>query len=56
MNTELIEVRKDEKLNEESLKLFFSDLLKSKINNFSLKQFSGGHANLTYLISVNDKE
>ena len=56
MNAELIEVRKDEKLNEESLKLFFSDLLKSKINNFSLKQFSGGHANLTYLISVNDKE
>ena len=56
MNTELIEVRKDEKLNEESLKLFFSDLLKSKINNFSLKQFSGGHANLTYLISVNDEE
>ena len=56
MNTELIEVRKDEKLNEESLKAFFSDLLKSKINNFSLKQFSGGHANLTYLISVNDEE
>ena len=27
MNTELIEVRKDEKLNEESLKAFFSDLL-----------------------------
>ena len=36
MNAELIEVRKDEKLNEESLKLFFSDLLKSKINNLSL--------------------
>ena len=31
MNTELIEVRKDEKLNKESLKLFFSNLIKSKI-------------------------
>ena len=40
MNTELIEVRKDEKLNEESLKLFFSDLLKNKINNKSLISFN----------------
>ena len=56
MNTELIEVRKDEKLNEENLKVFFSNLLKSKIKKFNLKQFSGGHANLTYLISVNDEE
>ena len=56
MNTELIEVRHDEKLNEENLKVFFSHLLKRKIKGFNLKQFSGGHANLTYLISFNDEE
>ena len=31
-------------------------MLKRKIKGFNLKQFSGGHANLTYLISFNDEE
>ncbi len=56
IDPELIQVRKDEKLNINSLKLYLSELFNEDLNNFKIMQFGGGHANLTYLLSFNDTE
>ena len=56
MDSELIQVRKDEKLNLFTLKPYLSDVFKTDLTNFKLMQFGGGHANLTYLISSNEME
>ena len=56
IDPELIQVRKDERLNLDSLKLYLSQLFNQDLKNFKLLQFGGGHANLTYLLSFNKKE
>ena len=56
IDPELIQVRKDEILNINSLKLYLTELFEKDLNNFKLMQFGGGHANLTYLVSFNDEE
>ena len=53
---ELINVRKDEKLDLELLGSYLKNNLKLKFDNLSSLQFSGGHANLTYLIKLDKKE
>ena len=53
---ELINVRKDEKLDLERLSSYLKNNLKLKFDNLSSLQFSGGHANLTYLIKLDKKE
>mgnify|MGYP001257572607 CR=1 FL=1 len=53
---ELINIRQDEQINLHKLKNYLNELLKIDINKINILQFSGGHANLTYLISFNDKE
>ncbi len=53
---ELINVRKDEQLDIESLGLYLRNSLKLEFDNLSSLQFSGGHANLTYLLKLDKKE
>jgi len=53
---ELIDVRKDEKLNLKDLSSYLKNNLKFEFKNVSALQFSGGHANLTYLLKLDDKE
>ena len=56
IDPELIQVRKDEILNINSLKSYLTELFNENLNNFKIMQFGGGHANLTYLLSFNNKE
>ena len=56
IDPELIQVRKDEILNLNSLKTYLTELFNENLNNFKIMQFGGGHANLTYLLSFNNKE
>ena len=53
---ELIDVRKDEKLNLKDLSSYLKNNLNFEFENISTLQFSGGHANLTYLLKLDDKE
>ena len=53
---ELINVRKDEQLDLESLASYLRNSLKLEFDNLSSLQFSGGHANLTYLLKLDKKE
>ncbi len=49
---ELIKVRKDEQLDLENLSLYLKKNLKLQYDNLVSLQFSGGHANLTYLLNL----
>ena len=53
---ELINIRQDEQIDLHKLKNYLNELFEIDINKINILQFSGGHANLTYLISFNDKE
>ena len=53
---ELINIRQEEQIDLHKLKNYLNELLKIDIDKINILQFSGGHANLTYLISFNDKE
>ena len=53
---ELINIRQDEQIDLHKLKNYLNELLKIDIDKINILQFSGGHANLTYLISFNNKE
>ena len=53
---ELINIRQDEKIDLHKIKNYLNELLKIDIDKINILQFSGGHANLTYLISFNNKE
>ena len=53
---ELINVRKDEQLDLESLRQYLKNILKLEFNNLTSLQFSGGHANLTYLLKLDERE
>ena len=53
---ELINVRKDEQLDLENLRQYLKNILKFEFNNLTTLQFSGGHANLTYLLKLDEKE
>ena len=53
---ELINIRRDEHIDLHKLKNYLNKLLKIDIDKINILQFSGGHANLTYLISFNNKE
>jgi len=53
---ELIDVRKDEQLDLESLRQYLKNILKLDFNNLTSLQFSGGHANLTYLLKLDERE
>ena len=53
---ELIDVKKDEQLDLESLRQYLKNILKLEFNNLTSLQFSGGHANLTYLLKLDEKE
>ena len=53
---ELIDVRKDEQLDLENLRQYLKNILKLEFNNLATLQFSGGHANLTYLLKLDKKE
>ena len=55
-DNELINIRQDEQIDLHKLKNYLNELLKIDIDKINILQFSGGHANLTYLISFNDKE
>ena len=53
---ELINVRKDEQLDLENLRQYLKNILKLEFNNLTSLQFSGGHANLTYLLKLDERE
>ena len=53
---ELINLRQDEKIDLDKLKQYLTTLLKIDIDKINILQFSGGHANLTYLISFDHQE
>ena len=53
---ELIDVRKDEQLDLENLRQYLKNILKLEFNNLTSLQFSGGHANLTYLLKLDERE
>lgn len=53
---ELIDVRKDEQLDLENLRQYLKHILKLEFNNLTSLQFSGGHANLTYLLKLDERE
>lgn len=53
---ELTNIRQDEQIDLHKLKNYLNELLKIDIDKINILQFSGGHANLTYLISFNNKE
>ena len=56
VDNELINIRQDEQIDLHKLKNYLNELLKIDIDKINILQFSGGHANLTYLISFYDKE
>ena len=49
---ELIDVRKDEQLDLKNLSSYLTNNLKLEFDNLTSLQFSGGHANLTYLLKL----
>ena len=53
---ELIDVRKDEQLDLKNLSSYLTNNLKLEFDNLTSLQFSGGHANLTYLLKLDKKE
>ena len=53
---ELRDVRKDEQLDLENLRQYLKNILKLEFNNLTSLQFSGGHANLTYLLKLDKRE
>ena len=53
---ELIEIRKDEQLDLNNLRTYLKDTLNMQFKNIETLQFSGGHANLTYLLKIDEKE
>tara|TARA_B110000211_G_scaffold194152_1_gene222198 strand:+ start:1150 stop:2214 length:1065 start_codon:yes stop_codon:yes gene_type:complete len=55
-NQELIKIRKGEDLDHSSLKKYLLSHLDINENNIEVLQFSGGHANLTYLIKFGENE
>ncbi|MBN2282818.1 MAG: phosphotransferase family protein [Deltaproteobacteria bacterium] len=58
MNTtdEAVSARKGEELDIGELKTFLKDSLPSMKGDVSLKQFPGGHSNLTYLVRIGEEE
>ena len=52
------QVRKGEELPEKKLKEFLqkNELINSTESELSIKQFTHGYSNLTYLLSIEDKE
>ena len=59
MNTidqELINVRTDEKLDLNKLNIYLKNELDFSFDNIEIFQFSGGHANLTYLLKLDNKD
>ena len=57
-NNQTRDVRKGEELNEANLRKFLyeNELLTNEKQELKIKQFSGGHSNLTYSIGTGDKE
>ena len=53
---ELIEIRQDEKLDLNNLRSYLKDILNMEFKNIQTLQFSGGHANLTYLLKIDEAE
>jgi aminoglycoside phosphotransferase (APT) family kinase protein len=53
---ELINIRKEEEIDIVSLKNYLSSHFDIKEEKIEILQFSGGHANLTYLLKFNNKE
>ena len=56
IDQELIEIRQDEQLNLNNLSSYLKDTLNMQFKNIETLQFSGGHANLTYLLKVDETE
>ena len=56
MDQELIEIRQDEQLDLNNLSSYLKDTLNMQFKNIETLQFSGGHANLTYLLKVDEAE
>jgi aminoglycoside phosphotransferase (APT) family kinase protein len=56
MDSELIEVRPDERLDTGPLEAWLRDNLDGAEGPFEYAQFGGGHANLTYLLRFGDNE
>ena len=53
MDQELIKIRQDEQLDLNNLSSYLRDTLNMQFKNIETFQFSGGHANLTYLLNMN---
>ncbi len=53
---ELIEPRADENLDSKRLEPYLREQLPESDGEFTLRQFKGGHANLTYLVRFGDSE
>ena len=53
---ELIKIRQDEQLDLNNLRTYLKDTLNIQFKNIETLQFSGGHANLTYLLKIDEKE
>ena len=53
---ELIKIRQDEKLDLNNLRSYLKDILNMEFKNIQTLQFSGGHANLTYLLKIDEAE
>ena len=56
IDQELIEIRQDEQLNLNNLSSYLKDTLNMQFEKIETLQFSGGHANLTYLLKVDETE
>ncbi len=56
IDQELIEIRQDEQLNLKKLSTYLKDTLNMEFKNIKTLQFSGGHANLTYLLKLDKTE
>jgi|TARA_B110000483_G_scaffold203802_1_gene246301 aminoglycoside phosphotransferase (APT) family kinase protein len=50
------DIREGEGLDLDKLKQYLEPVLGSKVGSFSVKQFPGGHSNLTYLLSSGDDQ
>ena len=55
-NTDIISAREGEELDINSLTSYLKGKLPEADSRLEVKQFSGGHANLTYLLKFDDKE
>jgi aminoglycoside phosphotransferase (APT) family kinase protein len=53
---EVIDVRAEERIDTSELEPYLRDRLSDVSGPFALRQFAGGHANLTYLVSFGDRE